>query len=74
MKKTIIYFAAAAAMAVACQVENLEYPQTAEGEPFSIRASFLSTRTTLDTDGWKVSWDDGDALSVIAVYADGTQL
>ena len=72
MKKTIIYFAAAAAMAVACQVENLEYPQTAEGEPFSIRASFQSTRTTLDTDGWKVSWDDGDALSVIAVYADGT--
>ena len=72
MKKTIIYFAAAAAMAAACQVENLESPQTAEGEPFSIQASFQSTKTALDTDRWKVSWDDDDALSVIAVYADGT--
>lgn len=70
MKRSI--FILAAAMAAACQMETLESPQTTEGEPFSIRTSFQSTRTTLDTDGWKVSWDEDDALSVIAVYTDGT--
>ncbi len=72
MKKTIFLMAAAAAVSAACSVENIGSPAVQEGEPFSIRASLLSTRTTLDTDGYKVTWDEDDVLSVIARYDDGT--
>ena len=72
MKKTIFYLAAAAAMAVACDMENAGTYRQEEGVPFSLEASISSTKTTLDTEGYKVSWEDDDALSVIAGYADGS--
>lgn len=73
MKKTIFLIAAAAAMsAVSCTVENVESSVVPEGEPYSIGVSFRSTKTTLDTDGYKVAWDEDDALSVLAEYDDGS--
>ena len=72
MKKTIFYLTAAAAMAVACDMENAGTYRQETGVPFSLEASISSTKTTLDTEGYKVSWEDDDALSVIAAYNDGS--
>ena len=64
--------AAVAAMSVACQVEDPGAAVSGAGEPFAFMANLPSTKTTLDTDGYKVAWDDDDVLSVIAEYNDNT--
>lgn len=78
MKKNLILVAAMAAF-TACQIEDLNQTSSAAGEKFVITALIdtesqtqSNTRTTTDAD-FKVSWDDDDALSVIAKYTDGTQ-
>ena len=64
--------AAVAAMSAACQVEDPGTAVNGAGEPFAFMANLPSTKTTLDTDGYKVTWDDDDVLSVIAEYDDNT--
>ena len=70
MKKLLFSFAAFSAVLVSCQKNELAGPQTQTGEMFSLEAGIISTKTVLDIteDGYKVSWDDDDALSVTAGY------
>ena len=81
MKKLLFSIAAAAAMLVSCSEKEITVPETGSGEPFSFHASILAdkaqdTKTTLTIEGtaeepqYKVAWDEGDQLSVVAVYAD----
>ena len=81
MKKLLFSIAAAAAMLVSCSEKEITVPETGSGEPFSFHASILAdnaqdTKTTLTIAGtadepqYKVAWDEGDRLSVVAVYAD----
>ncbi len=81
MKKLLFSIAAAAAMLVSCSEKEITVPETGSGEPFSFHASILAdkaqdTKTTLTIEGtagkpqYKVAWDKGDQLSVVAVYAD----
>ena len=84
MKKLLFSIAAAAAMLVSCSEKEITVPETGSGEPFSFHASILAdkaqdTKTTLTIEGtaeepqYKVAWDEGDQLSVVAVYADGSR-
>ncbi len=84
MKKLLFSIAAAAAMLVSCSEKEITVPETGSGEPFSFHASILAdkaqdTKTTLTIEGtaeepqYKVAWDEGDQLSVVAVYADETR-
>lgn len=74
MKKFIFSLAAFAAMATACQVEDINEPAIPAGEIFTITADIAATKTSLTVgeDGYKVDWDADDALSVVAKYADGS--
>ena len=74
MKKFIFSLAAFAAMATACQVEDINEPATPAGETFTITADIAATKTSLTVgeDGYKVDWEADDALSVVAKYADGS--
>ena len=82
MKKIIFILAAVAAMSASCSsIEDNGKPDDApDGGVFTITAvipqeepSGVRSRTTTDaSDGYKVSWDSDDAVSVIAEYADGT--
>ena len=74
MKKLLFSFAAFSAVLVSCQKNELAGPQTQTGEMFSLEAGIISTKTVLDIteDGYKVSWDDDDALSVTAGYGNSS--
>lgn len=74
MKKFIFSLAAFAAMATACQVEDINETATPAGETFTITADIAATKTSLTVgeDGYKVDWEADDALSVVAKYADGS--
>ena len=73
MKKFIFSLAAFAAIATACQVEDINETATPAGETFTITADIAATKTSLTVgeDGYKVDWEADDALSVVAKYADG---
>ena len=74
MKKLVSSLAAAAAILAACQKNEIPESQPQGGEPFSIEASIVSSKTSLEvsSDGYKVTWDEGDALSVSAEYQDAS--
>ena len=82
MKKIIFILAAVAAISASCSsIEDNGKPDSTPDEGiFTISAvipqedlSGVPGKTTVDAEnGYKVSWDDEDALSVIAEYSDGT--
>lgn len=71
MKKILFSLAAFAALATACQVEDINENITPEGEKYVIEAAITSTKTVYEPP-FSVSWAEGDALSVVPQYADGT--
>ena len=71
MKKILFSLAAFAALATACQVEDINENITPEGEKYVIEAAIASTKTVYEPP-FSVSWAEGDALSVVPQYADGS--
>ena len=71
MKKILFSLAAFAALATACQVEDINENITPEGEKYVIEAAITSTKTVYEPP-FSVSWAEGDALSVVPQYADGS--
>ena len=77
MKKLLFPIAAVAAIFVSCTEKEITSPEVQSGEPFSFHASIRTdnapdSKTSLSVEGstYKVTWDEGDQLSVVAVYAD----
>lgn len=72
--KRFVFPLAALAVVTACQVEDIKDSQDPTAETFSIKADLPSSKTTLTVDGnaYKVQWNEDDALSVVAKYADGS--
>lgn len=71
MKKILFSLAAFAALATACQVEDINENITPEGEKYVIEAAITSTKTVYEPP-FSVSWAEGDALSVVPQYTDGS--
>lgn len=71
MKKILFSLAAFAALATACQVEDINENITPEGEKYVIEAAIASTKTVYEPP-FSVSWAEGDALSVVPQYTDGS--
>ena len=71
MKKILFSLAAFAAAATACQVEDVNEVATPAGEKYVIEAAIASTKTIYEPP-FSVSWAEGDALSVVPQYADGS--
>ncbi|HIS23066.1 MAG TPA: hypothetical protein IAC09_06480 [Candidatus Cryptobacteroides intestinipullorum] len=68
MKKYIFSFVAMAAAVMGCNKAEIDEPQTdaaSGGETYTIEATISSTKTTY-APPYTVTWDDDDALSVIA--------
>ena len=74
MKKLVFSLAAAAAILSACQMTEMEGDIIPSDGVFRLNVAIenIDTKTVLDPDGYKLSWADGDALSVVAKYSDGT--
>ena len=68
MKRILISLAAAAMIMTGCQVTGPEENNVTPKETFRLTAEISpSSRTTFTPDGYKVDWDEDDALSVIAL-------
>ena len=79
MKKLLFPIAAVAAIFVSCTEKEITSPEVQSGEPFSFHASIRTdnapdSKTSLSVEGstYKVTWDEGDQLSVVAVYSDNS--
>lgn len=80
MKKIFFPLAAFAAIATACQVEDVNEAQTPAGETFTIEAVIgtdadtdTKTSLTIADNAYKVDWEAEDELSVIARYNNGAE-
>ena len=65
MKKILFATMAITAMAVGCQEAELENGAISNGEVFKISAALPETKTTFDPDGYQVTWEADDELTVI---------
>jgi len=64
MKKTYILLCALAALAAASCTEKEELAPSFTGEKVTREFSTVLTKTSLDSDGKTVLWEDGDAISI----------
>lgn len=65
MKKILFATMVITAMAVGCQEAELENGAISNGEVFKISAALPETKTTFDPDGYQVTWEADDELTVI---------
>ena len=65
MKKILFATMLITAMAVGCQEAELENGAISNGEVFKISAALPETKTTFDPDGYQVTWEADDELTVI---------
>lgn len=65
MKKILFATMLITAMAVGCQEAELENGAISNGEVFKISAALPETKTAFDPDGYQVTWEADDELTVI---------
>lgn len=65
MKKIIFSAMAIAAVAVSCQVKDLDENTSVSGESFKISAELPETKTIFNAEDYAVAWENNDALTVI---------
>ena len=65
MKKIIFSAMAIAAVAVSCQVKDLDENTSVSGDSFKISAELPETKTIFNAEDYAVAWENNDALTVI---------
>lgn len=65
MKKIIFSAMAIAAVAVSCQVKDLDENTSVSGESFTISAELPETKTIFNENDKTVAWENNDKLSVV---------